>query len=198
VPGEDRDPVAVLRGHRQLCGHGVDPRRLGLSPRAPADRCVLVDRRRRQLVRDHHLGPDQEAERAATVPAAGAAPCGLRAPRPRPGWRGDERPANPACTPSAVKPHHRRSQCAIRFPSPWHRPIMPTESSRSNLHLVARRSPCYGRSESRTIRQGDELSEAGPAGHAGGHLNRERRRLIMRPIQARSKCVRRSRGRHGS
>lgn len=77
-------------------------------------------------------------------------------------------------------------------------PIMPTESSRSNLQLVARRSPCYGRSESRTIRQGDELSRAGPTGHASGHLDRERRRLIMRPIQARSKCVQRSRGRHGS
>jgi hypothetical protein len=30
VPGEDRDPVAVLRGHRQLCDHRVDARRLGL------------------------------------------------------------------------------------------------------------------------------------------------------------------------
>ena len=104
VPGEDRDPVAVLRGHRQRCGHRVDARRLGLRPGAPADRGVLVDRRGRQRVRGHHLGPDQETGQAATVPAAGAAPCEGRAPRPRPSWGGSgERPAHPACTPSAVK-----------------------------------------------------------------------------------------------
>jgi hypothetical protein len=41
-------------------------------------------------------------------------------------------------------------------------PIMPTESTRSKFELVAHRSSCYGRSESRTIRQGDDLSAAEP------------------------------------
>jgi hypothetical protein len=99
-PGEGRDPVAVRRGHRQRRDHRVDARRLGRCPRACADHRVPVDRCGRQPVRGHHPGPDEKAEQAAAVPAAGAAPGDTSsAAGATEAGGGHERPGNlPACT----------------------------------------------------------------------------------------------------
>jgi hypothetical protein len=66
-PGEDRAPAAVLRSDRQRCDHGVDARRLGLRPGAPADQRVPVDRGGRQPVRGPHPGLDEGAEKEAAA-----------------------------------------------------------------------------------------------------------------------------------
>jgi hypothetical protein len=96
VPGEDRDPVAVRRGHHQLCdAHalvfilGLQLTEVCLRIAAGRSACAVITV---ALTRK----PNRPSRQLPQPPRAAAAP--------RPGRGGsDERPASPARTPSGAK-----------------------------------------------------------------------------------------------
>src|SRR5258708_34271801 len=96
---------------------------------------------------------------------------------------------------SSSKPSTRSSRLHDAIPGRARNPSANSAYRIAQVEIATRRAQIVvpWKIRIQAIRQGDDLSMAEPKARddASGHLDRQRQRLITRPIQGRSKCVQR-------